>query len=65
MVTKKSESQNSSTPISQDDKIDVRAKLAKTASVSTDTYSKGKGTYCIGMSKYVEECRGNNCLNIL
>lgn len=39
---KKSESQNSSTPISQKDKIDVRAKLAKTAGVSTDTYSKGK-----------------------
>ena len=39
---KKSESQNSSTPISKIDKIDVRAKLAKTAGVSTDTYSKGK-----------------------
>ncbi len=32
-------SQNSSKAI---DKIDVRAKLAKTAGVSTDTYSKGK-----------------------
>ncbi len=39
---KKSVSQNSSTPISQEDKIDVRAKLAETAGVSTDTYSKGK-----------------------
>ena len=39
---KKSESQNSSTPISKENKIDVRAKLAKTAGVSTDTYSKGK-----------------------
>ena len=34
-------SQISST-LSDDNKIDVRAKLAKTASVSTDTYSKGK-----------------------
>nr|DAR13967.1 MAG TPA: putative chromosome-partitioning protein [Caudoviricetes sp.] len=39
---KKSESQNSSTPIPKENKIDVRAKLAKTAGVSTDTYSKGK-----------------------
>ena len=39
---KKSGSQNSSTPISPENKIDVRAKLAKTAGVSTDTYSKGK-----------------------
>ncbi len=34
-------SQISST-LSDDNKIDVRAKLAKTASVSTDTYSMGK-----------------------
>ncbi|MEY8434163.1 hypothetical protein AALC75_27425 [Lachnospiraceae bacterium 48-42] len=34
-------SQISST-LSDDNKIDVRAKLAKTASVSTDTYSKGR-----------------------
>ena len=34
--------QNSSTPIKPENKIDVRAKLAKTANVSTDTYSKGK-----------------------
>lgn len=33
--------QNSST-LSKEDKIDVRAKLAETAGVSTDTYSKGK-----------------------
>lgn len=39
---KKSESQNSSTPIEPRNKIDVRAKLAETAGVSTDTYSKGK-----------------------
>lgn len=39
---KKSELQNSSTPVSKENKVDVRAKLAKTASVSTDTYSKGK-----------------------
>lgn len=39
---KKSELQNSSNPISQENKVDVRAKLAKTAGVSTDTYSKGK-----------------------
>lgn len=35
-------SQNSSKAILPDEKIDVRAKLAKTAGVSTDTYSKGK-----------------------
>ena len=34
--------QNSSTPIKPENKIDVRAKLAETANVSTDTYSKGK-----------------------
>lgn len=34
--------QNSSTPIKPENKIDVRAKLAKTANVSTDTYSNGK-----------------------
>lgn len=39
---KKSELQNSSTPIKPENKIDVRAKLAETANVSTDTYSKGK-----------------------
>lgn len=33
--------QNSST-LSKEEKIDVRAKLAETAGVSTDTYSKGK-----------------------
>ena len=35
-------SQNSSKAISPNEKIDVRAKLAETAGVSTDTYSKGK-----------------------
>lgn len=39
---KKSELKNSATPIQQEDKIDVRSKFAKTAGVSTDTYSKGK-----------------------
>lgn len=39
---KKSESKNSSTPIPKENKIDVRAKLAKVAGVSTDTYTKGK-----------------------
>lgn len=34
-------SQNSST-LPKEEKMDVRAKLAKTAGVSTDTYSKGK-----------------------
>lgn len=34
-------SQNSSTTVN-DNKVDVRSKLAKTAGVSTDTYSKGK-----------------------
>ena len=35
-------SQNSSKATFRENKIDVRAKLAETASVSTDTYSKGK-----------------------
>lgn len=35
------ESQNSSTPISQEEKVDVRAELAKDADVSTNTYTKG------------------------
>lgn len=35
-------SQNSSKAILPEQKIDVRAKLAETAGVSTDTYSKGK-----------------------
>ena len=39
---KKSDLKNSATPIPKEDKIDVRAKLAQTAGVSTDTYSKGK-----------------------
>lgn len=34
--------QNSSKAIPKEEKIDVRAKLAETAGVSTDTYSKGK-----------------------
>lgn len=34
--------QNSSKRIEPENKIDVRAKLAETAGVSTDTYSKGK-----------------------
>lgn len=39
---KKSESEKSATPIKPKEKIDVRAKLASDAGVSTDTYSKGK-----------------------
>lgn len=39
---KKSLSQNSSKAVDPENKIDVRAKLAETAGVSTDTYSKGK-----------------------
>lgn len=39
---KKSFSQNSSKAIDPENKIDVRAKLAETAGVSTDIYSKGK-----------------------
>lgn len=39
---KKSLSKNSSKAVDPENKIDVRAKLAETAGVSTDTYSKGK-----------------------
>lgn len=35
------ESENSATPISKEEKIDVRAELAKDADVSTNTYTKG------------------------
>ena len=39
----KSEQFSQNSPITvNDNKVDVRAKLAKTAGVSTDTYSKGK-----------------------
>lgn len=38
---KRSVSKNSSTPFPKEQKIDVRAELAKDADVSTDTYSKG------------------------
>lgn len=38
---KKSELQNSSTPLPKEKKVDVRAELANDANVSTDTYSKG------------------------
>ncbi len=38
---KKSKLKNSATPIPKEQKIDVRAELAKDANVSTDTYSKG------------------------
>lgn len=39
---KKSLLQNSSKSVDPENRIDVRAKLAETAGVSTDTYSKGK-----------------------
>lgn len=39
---KKLLSQNSTKAVDPENKIDVRAKLAETAGVSTDTYSKGK-----------------------
>ena len=39
---KKAELQNSATPIPDEQKIDVRVKLAEVAKVSTDTYSRGK-----------------------
>lgn len=39
---KKSLLQNSSKAVDPENRIDVRAKLAETAGVSTDTYSKGK-----------------------
>lgn len=35
------ESENSTTPLTKEEKIDVREKLAKDADVSTNTYSKG------------------------
>ena len=52
---KKSESQISTTPIPKENKIDVRAKLAKTAGVSTDTYSKGKKILDSGNEKLKKE----------
>lgn len=52
---KKSGSQNSPTPINPENKIDVRAELAKDADVSTDTYSKGLRILESGDEKLINE----------
>lgn len=46
--------QNSST-LPKENKIDVRAKLAETAGVSADTYSKGKKILDLGNEKLKQE----------
>ena len=48
-------SQISSTTVDSKNKIDVRAKLAETAGVSTDTYSKGKKILDSGNEKLKQE----------
>ena len=52
---RKSGSQNSPTPINPENKIDVRAELAKDADVSTDTYSKGLKILNSGNEELINE----------
>lgn len=52
---KKSKSENSTTPISKEEKIDVRAELAKDADVSTNTYTKGVKILESGNEKLINE----------
>ncbi len=52
---KKSESENSTTPIAKEEKIDVRAELAKDADVSTNTYSKGVEILKSGNEELINE----------
>lgn len=52
---KKSKSENSTTPIAKEEKIDVRAELAKDADVSTNTYSKGVEILKSGNEELINE----------
>lgn len=52
---KKSKSENSTTPIAKEEKIDVRAELAKDADVSTNTYSKGMEILKSGNEELINE----------
>lgn len=55
--------QNSST-LSNENKIDVRAKLAEVANVSTDTYSKGKKILESGNEELIEQTlKGEKSIN--
>lgn len=61
---KKSDSQNSSTPVLEEQKIDVRAKLAELAYVSTDTYSRGKKILDSGNKELIEQTlKGEKTIN--
>lgn len=61
---KKSDSQNSSTPVLEEQKIDVRAKLAELANVSTDTYSRGKKILDSGNKELIEQTlKGQKTIN--
>ena len=61
---KKSELKNSANPIPEEQKIDVRAKLAELANVSTDTYSKGKKILESGNEELIEQAlKGEKTIN--
>ena len=52
---KKSELENSTTPITKEEKIDVRAELAKDADVSTNTYARGVKILKSGNEELINE----------
>lgn len=52
---KKAELENSTTPIPKEEKVDVRAELAKDANVSTNTYSKGMKILESGNEELINE----------
>lgn len=61
---KKSELKNSAKPILEEQKIDVRAKCAELANVSTDTYSKGKKILESGNEELIEQTlKGEKSIN--
>lgn len=61
---KKSPSQNSSTPIPKEEKIDVRAKLSEDAGTSTDTYSKGVKILNSGNQELIDQTlKGEKSIN--
>lgn len=52
---KKAELENSTTPIPKEEKVDVRAELAKDANVSSNTYSKGMKILESGNEELINE----------
>lgn len=61
---KKSKLKNSATPIKDENKIDVRAKLAEVAGVSADTYAKGKKILDSGNEELINQTlKGEKSIN--